>query len=57
LGHRRLKCCARRVKDGVTKSKPVYAAQIAVYQADMDATMGWPTGWTGSASVATAWSP
>jgi hypothetical protein len=27
------------VKDGVTKSKPVYAAQIAVYQAYMDATV------------------
>jgi hypothetical protein len=27
------------VKDGVTKSKPVYAAQIAVYQAYMEATI------------------
>ena len=27
------------VKDGVTKSKPVYAAQIAVYQAYMEATV------------------
>jgi hypothetical protein len=27
------------VKDGVIKSKPVYAAQIAVYQAYMDATV------------------
>lgn len=23
----------------------------------VEALMGWPTGWTGSASVATAWSP
>ena len=27
------------VKDGVTKSKPVYAAQIAIYQAYMEATV------------------
>jgi hypothetical protein len=27
------------VKDGVTKSKPVYAAQIAVYQAYMEASV------------------
>jgi len=27
------------VKDGVTKSKPVYAAQVAVYQAYMEASV------------------
>src|SRR5690606_32956317 len=27
------------VKDGVTKSKPVYAAQIAIYQAYMESTV------------------
>jgi hypothetical protein len=39
------------IKDGVTKSKPVYAAQIALYQAYMEGTV------SGDAGAYVHWDP